>query len=397
MVGANAQRRNRAETMTLSAQLPRRCWVEIDLAALERNLKLIRASLPAQIKYVAVVKADAYGHGLPQVAARLMHAGADLFGVATIAEAMTVRELSADWPVLLLSPVLPDEDRYLAEFDLAATVSSLEEVRRFDTVGQANGKPIAVHLKVDTGMGRLGVWHTEAPAVYAAIRAARGLRLAGIFTHFSSADEDPAFTAGQRRLFLATLARLPGLDATNLFIHADNSAGLETTPGDSIFNAVRVGLLQFGILPHPHSMLARVQTEPVFSFHARVGLVKQLPTGTGISYGRTATLKRDSRIAVLTAGYGDGLARAGSNRSQVLIQGRRCPVLGRITMDQTIVDITDVPNPVQAGDPVVLVGRQGAVEISVSEFSAWADTIAWETLCSVTKRVPRHYRNASGF
>ena len=123
--------------MTLSAQLPRRCWVEIDLAALERNLKLIRASLPAQIKYVAVVKADAYGHGLPQVAARLMHAGADLFGVATIAEAMTVRELSADWPVLLLSPVLPDEDRYLAEFDLAATVSSLEEVRRFDAVAVA--------------------------------------------------------------------------------------------------------------------------------------------------------------------------------------------------------------------------------------------------------------------
>ena len=383
--------------MTSSAQLPRRCWVEIDLAALERNLKLIRASLPPQIKYVAVVKADAYGHGLPQTATRLMHAGADLFGVATIAEAMAVRELSADWPVLLLSPVLPDEDRYLPEYDLAATVSSLEEVRRFDAAGAAAGRTIAVHLKIDTGMGRLGAWHAVAPEVYAAIQAARGLRLAGIFTHFSSADEDPAFTTEQRRLFLATLAKLPRLDTANLLIHADNSAGLETTPGDGIFNAVRVGLLQFGVLPHPHSMLARVQTEPVFSFHARVGLVKQLPTGTGISYGRTATLKRDSRIAVLTAGYGDGIARASSNRAQVLIQGRRCPVLGRITMDQTIVDITDVPAPVQAGDPVVLVGRQGAAEISVSEFSAWGDTIAWETLCSVTKRVPRHYRNASGF
>jgi len=384
--------------MTSSAQLPRRCWVEIDLAALERNLKLIRATLPAQIKYVAVVKADAYGHGLPQVAARLMHAGADLFGVATIAEAMAVRELSADWPVLLLSPVLPDEDRYLPEFDLAATVSSLEEVRRFDAAGQAAGRPVAVHLKIDTGMGRLGAWHAEAPEVYAAIRTARGLRLAGVFTHFSSADEDPAFTAEQRRLFLATLARLPGLDPAHLFIHADNSAGLETTPGgDSIFNAVRVGLLQFGILPHPHSMLARVHAEPVFSFHARVGLVKRLPAGTGISYGHTARLKRDSRVAVLTAGYGDGIARASSNRAQVLIQGRRCPVLGRITMDQTIVDLTDVPEPVQVGDPVVLVGRQGAAEISVAEFSGWGDTIVWETLCSVTKRVPRHYRNASGF
>jgi alanine racemase len=382
--------------MTSSAQLPRRCWVEIDLAALERNLKLIRATLPAQIKYVAVVKADAYGHGLPQVAARLMHAGADLFGVATIAEAMAVRELSADWPVLLLSPVLPDEDRYLPEYDLAATVSSLEEVRRFDAAGVAAGRPVAVHLKIDTGMGRLGAWHAAAPEVYTAIQAARGLRLAGIFTHFSSADEDPAFTTEQRRIFLATLAKLPNLNTANLLIHADNSAGLETTPGDSIFNAVRVGLLQFGVLPHPHSMLARVHAEPVFSFHTRVGLVKQLPAGTGISYGHTAKLKRDSRVAVLTAGYGDGIARASSNRAHVLIHGKRCPVLGRITMDQTIVDITDVPAPVQAGDPVVLVGRQGSAQISVSEFSSWGDTIAWETLCSVTKRVPRHYRNASG-
>src|SRR4051812_31156381 len=177
--------------MTSSAQLPRRCWVEIDLAALERNLKLIRASLPAQIKYVAVVKADANGHGLPQVAARLMHSGADLLAVANIAEAMTVRELSADWPVLLLSPLLPDEDRYLAEFDLAATISSLDEVKRFDAVGQAAGRQLAVHLKIDTGMGRLGVWHTEAAQVYAAIRAARGLHLAGVFTHFSSAHENP--------------------------------------------------------------------------------------------------------------------------------------------------------------------------------------------------------------
>jgi alanine racemase len=382
--------------MTSSAQLPRRCWVEIDLAALERNLKLIRATLPPRIKYVAVVKADAYGHGLPQVAARLMHAGADLFAVANIAEAMTIRELSTDWPVLLLSPLLPEEDRYLADYDLAATVSSAEEVNRFDAVGRAAGKPISVHLKLDTGMGRLGVWHTEARALHAAIRAAAGLRLAGVFTHFSSADEDPAFTMEQRRRFLTALAGFDGFDPAGLFIHADNSAGLETTPGDSVFNAVRVGLLQFGILPHPHSMLARVQAEPVFSFHTCVGLVKQLPAGTGISYGRTAKLPRDSRVAVLTAGYGDGIARSSGPRAQVLINGRRCPVLGRVTMDQTIVDLTDVPGEVRCGDPVVLVGRQGGADISITEFSDWSDTIPWETLCSVTKRVPRHYRNASG-
>jgi alanine racemase len=384
--------------MTASTQLPFRCWAEIDLAALERNLKLIRASLPTRIKYVAVVKADAYGHGLPQTAARLMHAGADLFGVANIAEAMTIRELSADWPVLLLSPVLPEEDKYLAECQLAATVSSAEEVQRFDAVGQAAGRPIDLHLKIDTGMGRLGVWHEQAGALYQMIVGARGVRLAGVFTHFASADEDPAFTEQQRGLFLAALRALPGFDpaAPGLFVHADNSAGLETTPGGSVFNAVRVGLLQFGVLPHPNSMLARVHTEPVFSFHTRVGLVKELPAGTGVSYGRTRVVTRATRIALLTAGYGDGIARACSNRASVLIAGQRCPILGRVCMDQTIVDITDVPAPVKAGDPVVLVGRQGSEEITVAEFSRWSDTIPWETLCSVTKRVPRLYRNATG-
>jgi alanine racemase len=382
--------------MSASGQLPRRCWVEIDLAALERNLKLIRASLPSHIKYVAVVKADAYGHGLPHVAARLMHAGADLFAVASVAEAMALRELSSDWPVLLLSPVLPEEARYLADYDLAATVSSSEEVQRFDAVGRGAGKPIAVHLKIDTGMGRLGVWHTQAGQLYAQIRSAKGVKLAGVLTHFSSADEDPLFTEEQRRIFLRTLESFPEFNPEGLFIHADNSAGLETTPGRSVFNAVRVGLLQFGILPHPHSLLARVQTEPVFSFHTRVGLVKQLPAGTGISYGRTHRLRRDSTVAILTAGYGDGIARAGSNRAQVLVHGQRCPVLGRVTMDQTIIDITEVRETVSCGDNVVLVGKQGAGEITIAEFSAWSDTISWETLCSVTKRVPRLYRTPLG-
>lgn len=382
--------------MSATGQLPRRCWVEIDLSALERNLKLIRASLPPHIRYVAVVKADAYGHGLPHVAARLMHAGADLFAVASVAEAMALRELSNDWPVLLLSPVLPEEGHYLADYDLAATVSSAEELQRFDAVGREAGKPVSVHLKIDTGMGRLGVWHTEAARLHVQIKEATGVKLAGVFTHFSSADEDPLFTEEQRVIFLKTLAGFEGFESAGLFIHADNSAGLETTPGRSVFNAVRVGLLQFGVLPHPNSLLARVLTEPVFSFHTRVGLVKQLPAGTGISYGRTHKLKRASTIAILTAGYGDGIARAGSNRAQVLIHGQRCPVLGRVTMDQTIVDITEVRETVNCGDNVVLVGKQGTGEITVTEFSAWSDSIPWETLCSVTKRVPRFYRTPLG-
>jgi alanine racemase len=376
--------------------MPLRCWAEIDLAALERNLRLIRASLPAHIRYVAVVKADAYGHGLQQVAGRLMHAGADLFAVANISEAAQLRELGPGWPILLLSPLLPDEDRFVAEYDVAVTVSTEDEVDRMDKAARAAGRSLAVHLKVDTGMGRLGVWYEEAAGLVTRIVAAKNLTLAGIFTHFASPDDDPAFTEEQRRRFLAVLGA-SGLDkpAPGLYVHADNSAGLETMPGASPFNAVRVGLLQFGILPHPGSFLAQVRTEPVFSFRTRIGIVKRLPAGTTVSYGRTRRLVRDSRIAVLCAGYGDGIPRSVSNKAYVLIHGERCPVLGRVTMDQTIVDVTDVSG-VSSGDEAVLVGRQGSGEISIGEFSRWADTIPWETLCSVTKRVPRVYRTDLG-
>jgi alanine racemase len=331
------------------------------------------------------------------VAGRLMHAGADLFAVANITEAAQLRELGPGWPILLLSPLLPEEDRYAAEYDLAVTVSTDDEVARLDNAGQVAGRPVSVHLKIDTGMGRLGVWHEEAPALLGRIFASKHLRLAGIFTHFASPDDDAAFTEEQRRRFLGALAA-SGLDSSRpdgLFVHADNSAGLETMPGLSPFNAVRIGLLQFGILPHPGSFLSQVRTEPVFSFRTRVGIVKRLPAGTTVSYGRTRTLGRDSRVAVLCAGYGDGIPRAVSNRASILVHGVRCPVLGRVTMDQTIVDITDVDG-VASGDEAVIVGRQGNDEISIGEFSRWADTIPWETLCSVTKRVPRVYRTALG-
>src|SRR5277367_6570579 len=356
-----------------SSSLPLRCWAEIDLAALERNLRLIRATLPAHIRYVAVVKADAYGHGLQQVAGRLMHAGADLFGVANLTEAAQLRELGPGWPILLLSPLLPGEEKFVADYDVAATVSTGEEVTRLEVAAKAASRPISVHMKIDTGMGRLGVWHEEAPALTARIRASEHLRLVGVFTHFASPDDDPKFTEEQRRRFLSALGAcgLAGKGNAGLLIHADNSAGLETMPGASPFNAVRIGLLQFGVLPHSGSFLAQVKTEPVFSFRTRVGIVKRLPAGTTVSYGRTRALSRDSRVAVLCAGYGDGIPRSVSNRASALLRGVRCPVLGRVTMDQTVVDITDVDG-VACGDEAVLVGRQGRDEISIGEFSRWA-------------------------
>lgn len=375
----------------MPSDYPHRVWAEIDLAALERNLGRIRAALPPTIQYMAVVKADAYGHGLPQTVARLMQSGADAFCVANVYEGAEVREIGAGWPILVLSAILPEEDKYLVDYDLIATVSSVEEVERFDRLGRAAGRPIPVHLKMDTGMGRLGVWHTEAGPLYQRIREAEGLELQGVFTHFSSADSDRAFTNHQRNLFLEQVRGLEGLDELKLLIHADNSAGLESFSPDSPFNAVRVGLLQFGIMPYRDSLLARLRPEPVLSFHSRVGLVKTLPAGTGVSYGRTHILQRESRVAVITAGYGDGLPTAASNRASVLIHGQRCPVIGRVTMDQTLVDVSDVGG-VQAGDIVTLIGRQAETRVSVAEFCNWSHTIPWEIFCSITKRVPRIYR-----
>lgn len=371
--------------------MPLRCWAEIDLAALERNIRSIRSALPDRIRFVAVVKADAYGHGIYQAVARLMLSGADIFAVANVSEAAAVRELGPGWPILLLSPVLPDEDSFLLEYDAMPTVSSLGEVTRFQTLAARAGRTLSVHLKIDTGMGRTGVWHDRGQEVHTAITRSPNLKLAGIFTHFSCADTDPAFTDQQRRLFLGFLDRLTLDPESELLIHADNSAGLETFSEASPFNAVRVGLLQFGILPYEHSILSAVRTDPVLSFHARVGLVKTVPSGTGISYGRTQIVSKDTRIAVLTGGYGDGIPRACSNRGQVLIRGNACPILGRVTMDQTIVDVSAHPD-VAVGDRATLVGRQGEAEITIGAFSRWADTIPWETLTSVTKRVPRIYR-----
>jgi alanine racemase len=382
--------------MSTPSSLPHRCWAEIDLAALERNLRRIRAALPPHMRYVAVVKADAYGHGLPQIATRLMQSGADLFAVANLAEAAALREVGPDWPILVLGALLPEEMRFAADYDVAVTVSSVDEVERLDRAAAAARRRLDVHLKIDTGMGRLGAWHEDVAPVHAAIRNAAYLRLAGVFTHFSSSDEDPVFTAEQRRRFLAALAtQCPGLDREGLLVHADNSAGLDSIEQAGPFNAVRVGLLQFGIRPVANSLLSDVDAEPVFSFRARVGLVKRLPAGTGVSYGRTHLLKRDSRVAILTAGYGDGIPRAVSNRGRVLVRGLPCPILGRVTMDQTIIDVTDLPQ-VAAGDEAVIVGRQHDAEIPLAEFSRLADTIPWETLCSVTKRVPRIYRTPRG-
>ena len=368
-----------------------RAWVEIDLPAIDRNVGRIKQALPAHVRYVAVVKANAYGHGMPEIATRLLQAGVDCFAVANVGEAARLREIGHDADLLLLSPTLPSEMPRAVALDLEVTLNSVAEAEVLERCAAAAERKVRVHIKVDTGMGRAGVWHTEARGLIGFVRAATHLDWRGLYTHFSEADADTDFTAEQRRIFLALLAEVPVAERARLLIHADNSAGLESFSAASPFNAVRIGLMQYGLPPSAGSFLASLRPEPALSFHARVVLVKDLPAGTAVSYNRTKTLTRASRVAIVAVGYGDGVPTAASNRGQFLIRGRRCPILGRVTMDQTIVDVTDLPEVV-VGDIATILGAQGGERITVGEFCAWSDCIPWEALCTLTQRVQRVYR-----
>lgn len=373
----------------MTTAFPLRCWTEINLRAITDNVAAIRHSLPENTCYISVVKTDSYGLGIRRVVEALKSSGVGIFAVANVAEAAEVRQIEPKKPILLLSATLPEEDDSLFEYNLTPTLSTVEETRRYQQAAERNRRTLPVHLKFDTGMGRLGIWHTEADELLHAVAAAPLLEVRGIYSHLASAGEDADFTNFQIERFLEVSGRF-SKRKDDLLIHIGNSSGLACVPQDGPFNAIRVGLLQFGILPTPDSPLARFHVTPAVSLHSRVSVVKELPAGTGISYGRTHTLKRDSRVAIVTAGYADGISRACSNRASVLVRGQRCPVLGNVTMDEIVIDVTEVPD-VACGDRATHVGKQEGAEITLNEYSDWCRTIPWESLCAISKRVARVY------
>ena len=368
-----------------------RCWAEIDLAALERNLVLIRKSLPSGARLLSVVKADAYGHGIHPTATRLMQTGVDLFAVANVKEAADIREMGSGWPILVLGPLLAEEDQALVDYDLIATLSCSRELERFRALAQKNQQSVSVHLKIDTGMGRLGVWWENALSLIEEIKRAHEIKLCGILTHFAQ-PSDTDFTKEQRKRFLDVIEQAKLDRDPSFLVHADNSSSLRSLENNTVFNAVRIGLLQFGIASPRGSLLADLQVEPVLSFHSKLAMVKELPKGTSISYDRQYTLDRDSKIGIISAGYGDAIPLHCGNRSNGLIQGRSYPLVGRVTMDQTLIDLTDSNTEFELGEKVTLVGKQGDQEILLATLAKDAETIPWELLCSITKRVPRIYR-----
>lgn len=373
---------------------PYRCWAEVDLGALRENLAWIRHRVGSRLKIMTVVKADAYGHGLKPIAAVLMQSGTDIFGVANLAEASAIRSVGQGWPILMLGGCLPHEVETAVKENVMPTISSVTEAELFSTAAGKLRSAVDLHVKVDTGMGRLGVRPDRAVELVERVRQLPDLRLQGLYTHFSSAEDDPKFSQRQAKTFRQVLESLAQRGIEIPCVHANNSAALLHEP-DTMFNLVRPGLLVYGIVPPGKRMavdfLLQSQILPALSWKCRVCLVKEISKGTPLSYGHSFVAPRKMRVATITVGYGDGYSRAGSNRAQALIGGIRCRSLGWVTMDQSMIDVSFVPQ-VSAGDEVVLVGRQGDDAITVNELARWCGTVPWEMLTGITYRVPRLYR-----
>jgi alanine racemase len=362
-----------------------RCWAEVDLAAVRQNLAALRALSPLA-GIMAVVKANAYGHGLTEVA-RALAGRVEMFGVANLTEARECARAAPGTPVFLLGAALPAERPAVVREGFLPAISSMEEAAAYAAL--AEGGKVDVHLAVDTGMGRMGVWEEEAVAMARTLAAMPGLEVAGVCSHLPVADDDDVFTSAQLSRFRSVVEVLRGAGLSLPVTHVENSAGLIRFP-EQAGSLVRTGLALYGVAPRPEF---QAQLRPALTWKTRVLLVREFEAGRGVSYGRTFITPRPMRIATLAAGYADGYPRQTSGKgATVLIAGQRCPVVGRVTMDQIMVDVSAV-SAVQAGDEAVLMGKQGGEEIAATELAAWAGTIAWDIFTGLGQRVVRCYRD----
>lgn len=363
---------------------------EVDLAALDYNYHQLRQRTPPAVKFLAVVKADAYGHGAVPVSKRLEELGTDLLGVATVKEGTELREGGIQKPILVLSGVYAEEVEAVLEYHLTPMLYRLEVAETLSAAAGAQGTKVPVHIKVDTGMGRIGVLAEEAADFMNRVRKLENLKIEGIASHFSTADEEnSAFAAEQLERFSRTIEEMKQLNINPPFRHIANSAGLVNLPS-AHFNVVRPGIMLYGSYPTP-SLKAKISLRQVMSWKSRIAGLKKVPEGYPISYGRTFITQRPSIIAAIPVGYADGYHRLFSNRAEVLIKGKRASVVGRVCMDWTMVDVTDIPGA-EVGEEVVLMGSQLGQEITSEEMGEWMGTISYEILCSVGKRVHRIYK-----
>jgi alanine racemase len=357
-----------------------RCWAEIDRQALRHNAGVVRERI-GSAEILAVVKANAYGHGLVGVAEALA-SEVQLFGVANLEEALALRQAGLAHPVIILGPALASERTIIVERQFIPTISAREEAVAFDRIGT-----VAINFKVDTGMGRMGVPEGESLAVFREISALPNLQVHSISTHLTASDTDPAFTRDQLARFRNVLAQFRAAVPGNYKAHVLQSAGTLAF-NDPPPEIVRAGIILYGISPLPEFQRL---LKPVMTWKTRIALIRDIPAGHGISYGRDFITPHEVRVATVSAGYADGYPRHLSNREAAfLVRGRRCPLLGRVTMDLMMIDVSHVKDA-EVGDEAVLLGRQGDEEISAVELAERAMTISWEIVTRIGSRVRRVY------
>lgn len=368
-------------------------FAEIDLSALHHNFNVIRSSIPRGTEILAVVKADAYGHGFMDISRELEILGVNAFGVAFLAEGIQLRKSGIDKPVLLLGGVYPGQERKCIGYNLSTIVFTLEQARALNQAADKLFRKAQVHLKIDTGMGRLGIPYTDVPAFMQELRKLPNIALEGIISHFASADEldeqGRHFTRLQAERFEWALAETCKSGFAPRYIHIANSAGslLRNIPG---CNLIRPGIALYGAIPSA-DFQGKLDLRPVMRLKSRIAMLKWVEPGTTISYARRFTAVGKTLIASVPVGYADGYSRALTNRGEVLVRGQRARVTGTVCMDWIMLDVTGVAG-VTVGDQVILIGSDDAGNcIHAEELAAAAGTIPYEIFCGISKRVPRVY------
>jgi len=367
---------------------------EIDLAALRYNYHQVTKLSDNSRKLLAIVKANAYGHGAVRISRELEKCGVDFLGVAMCEEAAELRIAGIKSSILVMGGIYQGQENDVFKHDLIPVIFNIESARRLNAHASQNGIKIKVHVKLDTGMGRVGILPGDVEAFFSAIKRFDYLQVDGLLTHLAIADcpDDNAtsFTCGQIDTFTSLVNKIREMGFSPSFLHLANSAAIikKSAP---CFNVLRPGIMLYGISPSP---FLSIDLKPVLSLKTKIIALKKVPRGNSISYRRTFISERESMIATLPVGYADGYSRQFSNKAAVLIHGSRAPIAGVVCMDMTMVDVTDIP-AVNLHDDVVLLGSQGSQSINAHELAEAAHSISYEILCGISSRVPRQYINGS--
>jgi alanine racemase len=361
----------------------------IDTEALRFNYRQLRKVISGTTKVMAIVKANAYGHGDVEVASVLEAMGCEFFGVAIAEEGLKLRQGGIKNPIVVLGGAYPNQIKDVIGLGLTPVVFDLDTARLINEEAKKSGSPQKIHVKIDTGMGRLGLLPDQVEPFFARLRELKGLRVEAVLSHFvESESEDKEYSKHQLGLFLRTVETIKALGVSPVYIDMANSAAAVDYAASRL-DLIRPGIMLYGSSPSAR-FREKIELKPVMQLKTRVLHVKSVGPGFSVSYGRTFVTTRPSVIATLPIGYGDGLPRRLSGAGEALVNGRRAPLIGRVCMDLTMCDVTDIPN-VGPGTEVVLIGRQGDSEITADEVAAKTNTISYEIFCNISSRVPRIY------